>query len=115
MFRTNWDDLYSNDVIRELKDIVDYLQHLTNDLGPDERLTKASIAINGYIEDFERSKVKRRFMVQLTMRPESVAVYGTPTIHEKYFDDASEAWKFYDDHLKDKKWQPKEPIVIRNV
>ena len=117
MFRTNWDDMVKDEMQNDLASI-EHMEHLKIEvvhlktLVRDTNTAHIKAAI-GVLEDrikelTPKPQPKRVFSVKVMKRD----VY-TQTNYYKEFENASDAWDFYDSLLNNIYWLAQEPIVIR--
>ena len=116
-FWTNWDedevkqigaDLETIEHIEHLKYEVAHLKTLYKDHATGHIRTAVSVLEGRIVELTPAPKLKRVFSVKVIKRD----VYAQ-TNYSKEFENASDAWDFYDSLLNDVYWLAQEPIVIR--
>ena len=116
-FWTNWDedekrqmgeDLETIEHIEHLKYEVAHLKTLVRDTSTGHIRTAISVLEDRIKELTPKPQPRRMFEVEVVKR-DSYAY----TPHRKQFESADEAWKFYDEVLKDPYWLAQEPITIR--
>jgi|GEM_PF-4905510 len=116
-FWTNWDHLEVEQMQKDLEQI-EHLEHLKYEVAHLKTLVKDTSTGHirtaiGVLEDrinqlTPKPQLRRVFEVEIIKR-DSYAY----TPHKKRFESADEAWKFYDEVLKDPYWLAQEPITIR--
>ena len=116
-FWTNWDEDEVNEMQAELA-TIEHLEHLKYEVGYLKTLVRDTSTGHirtaiGVLEDrikelTPKPQPRRVFEVEVVKR-DSYAY----TAHRKQFESADEAWKFYDEVLKDPYWLAQEPITIR--
>jgi hypothetical protein len=116
-FWTNWDedevnemqnDLASIEHMEHLKIEVVHLKTLVRNTSTGHIKTAIGVLEDRIKELTPKPQPKRVFSVKVMKRD----VY-TQTNYYKEFENASDAWDFYDSLLNDVYWLAQEPIVIR--
>lgn len=116
-FWTNWDhleveqmqaDLATIEHLEHLKSEVAHLKTLVRDTSTGHIRTAINVLEDRIKELTPKPQPRRVFEVEVVKR-DSYAY----TAHRKQFESADEAWKFYDDVLKDPYWLAQEPVTIR--
>jgi hypothetical protein len=116
-FWTNWDedevnemqnDLASIEHMEHLKNEVVHLKTLVRDTSTGHIKTAIGVLEERIKELTPKPQPKRVFSVKVMKRD----VYAQ-TNYYKEFENASDAWDFYDCLLNDAYWLAQEPIVIR--
>ena len=116
-FWTNWDEDEVNEMQKDLEQI-EHLEHLKYEVAHLKTLVKDTSTGHirtaiGVLED----RIK-----ELTPKPQPKRVFSVTVLkresysytdYSKEFDNANDAWDFYDSLLDDLYWYPKEPVTIR--
>ena len=120
-FWTNWDESEVNAMQAELA-TIEHLEHLKYELGHLKSLISGHSTGHGLGHIRTAINVLEDRIKELTPKPEPKRVFSVTVLkresysyteYSKQFDNANDAWNFYDSLLDDLYWYPKEPVTIR--